>query len=59
MTVRTTRGDDIQAACGQLVGQVLDRTKRQFRYQRIQVGKSYEIADVTWYVILLGCLRAE
>jgi len=32
-TVRRTRGDDIDAACGQLVGRVLDRTRRsqQFR----------------------------
>jgi 23S rRNA (adenine2503-C2)-methyltransferase len=30
--LRTTRGDDIQAACGQLVGQVEDRTRRQARY---------------------------
>ena len=30
--LRTTRGDDIAAACGQLVGQVQDRTKRQARY---------------------------
>tara|TARA_R110002167_G_scaffold98718_1_gene259338 strand:- start:6456 stop:7583 length:1128 start_codon:yes stop_codon:yes gene_type:complete len=27
-TVRSTRGDDIDAACGQLVGQVDDRTRR-------------------------------
>ena len=27
-TVRKTRGDDIDAACGQLAGQVLDKTKR-------------------------------
>jgi 23S rRNA (adenine2503-C2)-methyltransferase len=27
-TVRKTRGDDIDAACGQLVGKVLDRTRR-------------------------------
>jgi 23S rRNA (adenine2503-C2)-methyltransferase len=27
-TVRRTRGEDIDAACGQLVGQVLDRTRR-------------------------------
>ncbi|MGB7650343.1 MAG: 23S rRNA (adenine(2503)-C(2))-methyltransferase RlmN [Gallionella sp.] len=27
-TVRKTRGDDIAAACGQLAGQVLDKTKR-------------------------------
>jgi 23S rRNA (adenine2503-C2)-methyltransferase len=25
---RRTRGDDIDAACGQLVGQVQDKTKR-------------------------------
>jgi|TARA_R110001599_G_scaffold65225_4_gene183847 23S rRNA (adenine2503-C2)-methyltransferase len=31
-TVRTTRGDDIDAACGQLVGQVEDRTRRSARY---------------------------
>jgi 23S rRNA (adenine2503-C2)-methyltransferase len=30
--LRTTRGDDINAACGQLVGQVQDRTRRQERY---------------------------
>ena len=32
-TIRKTRGDDIDAACGQLVGQVQDRTKRQARHQ--------------------------
>nr|WP_309619117.1 23S rRNA (adenine(2503)-C(2))-methyltransferase RlmN [Larsenimonas suaedae] len=30
--VRMTRGDDIDAACGQLVGRVKDRTRRQERY---------------------------
>ena len=29
---RKTRGDDIDAACGQLVGQVQDRTRRQARH---------------------------
>jgi 23S rRNA (adenine2503-C2)-methyltransferase len=44
VTVRTTRGDDINAACGQLVGQVVDRTRRSERYkaagetQVIEVG---------------------
>ncbi|MCB1847539.1 MAG: 23S rRNA (adenine(2503)-C(2))-methyltransferase RlmN [Halieaceae bacterium] len=44
VTVRTTRGDDIDAACGQLVGQVVDRTRRSERHraaadtQVIQVG---------------------
>ncbi len=31
--LRTTRGDDINAACGQLVGSVNDRTRRQARYR--------------------------
>ena len=33
VTVRTTRADDIGAACGQLVGTVADRTKRSVRYR--------------------------
>lgn len=32
VTIRTTRGDEIGAACGQLVGQVNDKTKRNARY---------------------------
>jgi 23S rRNA (adenine2503-C2)-methyltransferase len=32
--VRRTRGDDIDAACGQLKGQVLDRTRRQAEFKR-------------------------
>jgi 23S rRNA (adenine2503-C2)-methyltransferase len=32
-TVRTTRGDDINAACGQLAGTVNDITKRSERYR--------------------------
>jgi 23S rRNA (adenine2503-C2)-methyltransferase len=34
VTVRTTRGDDIGAACGQLVGEVADQTRRSERYRR-------------------------
>ncbi|HBN15441.1 23S rRNA (adenine(2503)-C(2))-methyltransferase RlmN [Pseudohongiella sp. SYSU M77423] len=34
VTVRTTRGDDIGAACGQLVGEVADQTKRSARYRK-------------------------
>jgi 23S rRNA (adenine2503-C2)-methyltransferase len=30
-TVRKTRGDDIDAACGQLAGQVIDRTRRAIK----------------------------
>ena len=32
--VRRTRGDDIDAACGQLKGQVIDRTRRQAEFRR-------------------------
>ncbi|MDP5292750.1 bifunctional tRNA (adenosine(37)-C2)-methyltransferase TrmG/ribosomal RNA large subunit methyltransferase RlmN [Oceanimonas sp. CHS3-5] len=31
VTIRKTRGDDIDAACGQLVGDVIDRTKRTMK----------------------------
>jgi 23S rRNA (adenine2503-C2)-methyltransferase len=33
VTVRSTRGDDIDAACGQLVGRVDDRTRRSERHR--------------------------
>lgn len=38
--VRRTRGDDIDAACGQLKGQVMDRTRRQadFRKSLLEQG---------------------
>ncbi len=38
-TIRRTRGDDIDAACGQLVGQVKDRTRRNERYLRTNQQK--------------------
>lgn len=38
VTTRTTRGEDINAACGQLVGEVADKTRRQEKYQRIAAG---------------------
>lgn len=44
-TVRTTRGDDIAAACGQLAGQVNDRTRRSERY-RIKAGEAAVVSDV-------------
>lgn len=34
---RKTRGDDIDAACGQLVGKVFDRTSRSARYKKIHL----------------------
>jgi 23S rRNA (adenine2503-C2)-methyltransferase len=36
VTIRTTRGDDIGAACGQLVGMVDDNTKRSARYRALR-----------------------
>lgn len=36
---RRTRGDDIDAACGQLVGKVMDKTKRQDRKVMLQEGR--------------------
>ncbi|MEO6137514.1 MAG: 23S rRNA (adenine(2503)-C(2))-methyltransferase RlmN [Luteimonas sp.] len=33
-TIRRTRGDDIDAACGQLKGQVMDRTRRQATFRK-------------------------
>ena len=41
VTVRKTRGDDIDAACGQLVGDVIDRTKRTAK-KRMQ-GESISV----------------
>lgn len=38
VVVRRTRGDDIDAACGQLVGDVIDRTKRIVKKQQAQRG---------------------
>lgn len=41
VVVRKTRGDDIDAACGQLVGDVVDRTKRMLK-KRMK-GESIEV----------------
>jgi 23S rRNA (adenine2503-C2)-methyltransferase len=40
VTIRKTRGDDIDAACGQLVGKVIDKTKRQERFKQQLTAKS-------------------
>jgi len=45
VTIRSTRGDDIDAACGQLVGNVADRTKRSERY--IKMNDITNAADTT------------
>ncbi len=42
-TIRTTRGDDIDAACGQLVGKVKDRTRRAERWQAKTLNNKNEI----------------
>ncbi len=34
VTVRRTRGDDIEAACGQLAGDVMDRTRRAEKFRQ-------------------------
>ena len=39
VTVRTTRADDIGAACGQLVGDVADQTKRSARYAKLSAQR--------------------
>ena len=39
-TIRKTRGDDIDAACGQLAGQVQDKTKRS---QKISFARNNEM----------------
>lgn len=46
VTVRTPRGEDIDAACGQLVGQVMDKTRRSERYIAVR-QLADEQAEVT------------
>ncbi len=44
VTVRKTRGDDIAAACGQLAGEVNDRTRRSARYRQA-AGNSIPLVE--------------
>jgi 23S rRNA (adenine2503-C2)-methyltransferase len=37
VTTRKTRGDDIDAACGQLAGDVADRTRRTLALKEARV----------------------
>ena len=46
VTVRTTRGDDIDAACGQLAGMVNDRTRRSERYRKAAAARAED--TVKW-----------
>ena len=45
---RKTRGDDIDAACGQLAGEVKDRTSRSARWQKMHfvAQKKAEEVDI-------------
>lgn len=45
VVVRKTRGDDIDAACGQLVGDVVDRTKRMLKKQMKGEAISVKMAE--------------
>ena len=46
-TVRKTRGDDIDAACGQLAGDVKDRTRVQERIAQQRASGIIPIAPVS------------
>ena len=39
-TIRRTRGEDIDAACGQLVGKVNDKSRRHLRFQQSGAGRA-------------------
>ncbi len=42
-TVRKTRGDDIAAACGQLAGEFMDRTRRSAAYAADSIKRPLEV----------------
>ena len=44
-TIRKTRGDDIDAACGQLAGEVKDRTRVAERMEKMAEYKTKFGAD--------------
>ena len=50
-TIRQTRGDDIDAACGQLVGQVADRTRRSKQWQAKIQTTSVSIKDPSEWAV--------
>ena len=43
--IRSTRGEDISAACGQLAGNVRDRTKRSERYRESRAPSSILVSE--------------
>lgn len=46
-TIRKTRGDDIDAACGQLAGEVMDRTRVGVRIERQRTFKIVPISSTS------------
>lgn len=52
-TLRKTRGDDINAACGQLVGQIIDRTRRNARFIANVVQRQVK-EDSSWLEKVVG-----
>jgi hypothetical protein len=54
--VRRTRGDDIDAACGQLKGQVMDRTRRQAEFSKTLQAGTMPRPDRLWLALLAGVL---
>ena len=46
-TTRKTRGDDIAAACGQLAGQVKDKTRRAERRQKREASDELPLSPLT------------
>jgi 23S rRNA (adenine2503-C2)-methyltransferase len=45
-TIRKTRGDDIDAACGQLAGEVMDRTRVGARIEKQRTIKITRVEDI-------------
>lgn len=43
---RTTRGDDIDAACGQLAGDIEDRSRRPLKFVKLRYGERAELITV-------------
>ncbi len=42
---RTTRGDDIDAACGQLAGDIEDRSRRPLKFVKLRYGERAELIE--------------
>ena len=57
--VRTTRGEDIDAACGQLVGKVNDRTGRSARHQRRLDAKKITLLPIQQEGVNTGSRSGE